>query len=92
MLRVYALFGVLFTGLNNVAVYQNKQISGKGNQVKSFGGLRPSSIFRSIFFYIHVSFFIFVKLVKSENGKFSVVSHLVPFLVRILPVLDMGWM
>ena len=26
--KIYALFGVLFTGLNNVAVYQNRQILG----------------------------------------------------------------
>ena len=31
MLRIYALFGVLFTDLNNVAVYQNGQISGMWN-------------------------------------------------------------
>ena len=28
LLRIYALFSVLFTGLNNVAVYQNGQVSG----------------------------------------------------------------
>ena len=27
-MRIYAVFDVLFTGLNNVAVYQNGQISG----------------------------------------------------------------
>ena len=28
MLRIYALYGVLFTGQNNLAVHQNGQISG----------------------------------------------------------------
>ena len=28
LLRIYALFGVQFTGLNNAAVYQNGQILG----------------------------------------------------------------
>ena len=60
LLRVYALFGVLFTGLNNVAVYQNKQISGKGNQVKSFWGLRPSSIFRSNLFLLYKCQFFYI--------------------------------
>ena len=36
MVRIYALFGVLFTGLNNVAVYQNGQISGMSNIERQF--------------------------------------------------------
>ena len=85
--RIYALFGVLFTGLNNLAVCQNGQLSVLVNQVKSFWDLPQ--------FFVQInSFYIcqfFVKFVRSGKGKFSLVIHLVPFLVKILTVLDMGW-
>ena len=40
--RIYALFGVLFTGLNNVAVYQSLQIWDMGEDGDIFSNDLPN--------------------------------------------------